>query len=332
MKNEKLRDCLDDALSGIQENPWLYQQVLNRAEKEENIQMKKKLSFSFVSVIAILLVLVAVAYAATEVYHRISINWKGEIVADYTEPISPESTTPPPQPMSEAELSRMASELLSNAVAEGEYGIVSYTTSYGIGGSGRPIRIKYNSWNDFQQAIEATDHLTLPTWIPEGYEFESAEVKIGCKEKGEYKLIEEQQEEALTLFRYKVDDTDAVIVGYSITYRESAEDYHYIHISSMLVEDYGDQDAQEFFLNDGDNAYVVTIPGMDDALAISSDDNPKMSSLTMRRILNSPLKCKGEPMLESAPTINDRVYTEEQIDIFGPLLDVETLQKMFTPE
>ena len=38
-------------------------------------------------------------------------------------------------------------------------------------------------------------------------------------------------------------------------------------------------------------------------------------------------------MLEKAQMINDiRIYTEEQIDIFGPLLDVETLQKMFTPE
>ena len=50
-------------------------------EQEENI-VKKKLSFSFVSVIAILLVLVAVAYAATEVYHRIRINWKGETVEE----------------------------------------------------------------------------------------------------------------------------------------------------------------------------------------------------------------------------------------------------------
>ena len=42
MMNEKLKDCLDDALSGIRENPWLYQQVLHRAERNEQIQMKKK--------------------------------------------------------------------------------------------------------------------------------------------------------------------------------------------------------------------------------------------------------------------------------------------------
>lgn len=299
-------------------------------EQEEKI-VKKKLSFSFVTVIAILLALVAVAYAATEVYHQIIVNWKGEIVEEHTEPIMPEATTPPTQPMSDAELSRMASELLSNSPAEDEYVIVSYMTSYGTGGSARPIRKKYDSWDEFQNAMKEADHLTLPCWIPEGYEFESAEVRIGCKEQGEYKLIEERQEGALTLFRYKIDDTCAIIVGYEIVFRESAEDYHYIHINSMLSDD--DQDSQQFFLSDGDNASVVTIPGMDNALTISSDNNPKMSSLVMRRILSNPLKCKNEPMLEKAQMINDiRIYTEEQIDIFGPLLDVETLQKIFTHE
>ena len=36
MKNEKLKDCIDDALSGIGENPWMLRQVLARAESEEN--------------------------------------------------------------------------------------------------------------------------------------------------------------------------------------------------------------------------------------------------------------------------------------------------------
>ena len=55
-------------------------------EQEEKI-VKRKLSFSFVSAIAILLALVAVAYAATEVYHRISVNWKGETVEETELPI-----------------------------------------------------------------------------------------------------------------------------------------------------------------------------------------------------------------------------------------------------
>ncbi len=32
MKNERLKESLDDALSGIGENPWLLRQVMARAE------------------------------------------------------------------------------------------------------------------------------------------------------------------------------------------------------------------------------------------------------------------------------------------------------------
>ena len=63
MKNEKLKDCLDDALSGIGENPWLLRQVLARAESEENKPVKRKISFGTV-LIAILLVLVMSAGVA----------------------------------------------------------------------------------------------------------------------------------------------------------------------------------------------------------------------------------------------------------------------------
>ena len=64
MRNEKLKDCLDDALSGIRENPWLYQQVLHRAERNEQIQMKKKISFSMVLVFCLAAVTMSIAIAA----------------------------------------------------------------------------------------------------------------------------------------------------------------------------------------------------------------------------------------------------------------------------
>lgn len=63
MRNEKLKDCLDDALSGIRENPWMYQQVLHRAERDEQIQVKKKISFSMVLVICLAAVTMSVAIA-----------------------------------------------------------------------------------------------------------------------------------------------------------------------------------------------------------------------------------------------------------------------------
>ena len=47
MKRNEWKLRLDDALSGIGETPWLYQQVLRRAEKEDK-PMKKKITVSLV--------------------------------------------------------------------------------------------------------------------------------------------------------------------------------------------------------------------------------------------------------------------------------------------
>ena len=321
MRNEKLKDCLDDALSGIQENPWLYQQVLHRAEREENTQMKKKLSFSFVSVIAILLVLVAVAYAATEVYHRIRINWKGETVEETEVPIGPEATVVPPldaQILSDEDLSRMADELLQKSVAEDEYGWVSYETAGGKMGGARSIQKTFDSWDEFREYMNRSSELTLPTWIPDGYEFQEAKVGISCKADGKYTLIEERQEGAITLKRYKIDDSDSVVVWYYIDYKESGEDQ--------------EADERTFDLTDGQSASVITVPGIDDALAIVRND-PAYNSLAMRRNLNHSIECRMDPMYAEAPVpIEPAVLTCENIDVSSPWLDIETLQKIFTPE
>ena len=64
MRNEKLKDRLDDALSGIGENPWLLRQVLARAESEENKPVKKRISFGTVVIALLILVLMSVGIAA----------------------------------------------------------------------------------------------------------------------------------------------------------------------------------------------------------------------------------------------------------------------------
>ncbi len=64
MKRNEWKIRLDDALSGIGENPWLYQQVLHRAKEEEAI-VKKKISIFVIA--AAMLVIVTVGAAATAV-------------------------------------------------------------------------------------------------------------------------------------------------------------------------------------------------------------------------------------------------------------------------
>ena len=154
---------------------------------------------------------------------------------------------------------------------------------------------------------------------------------IVCKADGEFKLIEERQEGAITLKRYKVDESDAVIAWYDISFRESGTNKHYLHVNSTLIDDL-DADERTFNLTDGESASVITIPGMDDALAIVRND-PAYNSLAMKRRLTHPIECIMDPMYADLPeAIEPTVSTHENIDVSSPCLDVGTLQKMFTPE
>lgn len=302
-------------------------------EQEENI-VKKKLSFSFVSVIAILLVLVAVAYAATEVYHRIRINWKGETVEETEVPIGPEATVVPPpdaQMLSDEDLDWMADELLRSAVAEDEYGVVSYETPGGTVGRISPVKKSFGSWDEFREYMNHSSELTLPAWIPDGYGFQEAQVMISCKADGEYKLIEERQKGAITLKRYRIDDSDSVVEWYVIVFRESGENNHYLIAGSSL--DDPDADGRTFELTDGQSASVMTIPGMDNALAIVDSNDPTYNRLAMIRRLDRPVEYKMGPVYDDQHTpAESTVSTYESIDVSSPWLDIETLQKMFTPE
>ena len=64
MKNEKLKNCLDDAVSGIGENPWLLSRVLSRAESMEDTPVKKKFAFGTVQVVLTIILLMSVGIAS----------------------------------------------------------------------------------------------------------------------------------------------------------------------------------------------------------------------------------------------------------------------------
>ena len=82
----KMRKAMDSRLSGLKDDPWLAQRVMNRADKEEP-GMKKKLRFSVVLVIVTVLVLgTALAVALhTDFYHHVFGNETRENVEAHTE-------------------------------------------------------------------------------------------------------------------------------------------------------------------------------------------------------------------------------------------------------
>ena len=87
MRNEKLRGCLDDALSGIGENPWLLRQVLSRAEQQEDKPVKKKLSLSMVLAILLVLTLMGAGVAAVIQWNVLDFlkEWGGSASVDPVE-------------------------------------------------------------------------------------------------------------------------------------------------------------------------------------------------------------------------------------------------------
>lgn len=82
----KVQKALDEKLSGIKDNPWLAQRVMNQADREEPI-MKKKLSFGMVFVAAMILVMgTALAVTLnTGFFSRVFGNETRENVTEHTE-------------------------------------------------------------------------------------------------------------------------------------------------------------------------------------------------------------------------------------------------------
>ena len=309
MNENEMRSRLDAELSNI---TWSVRDsnAVRQQVNQGGTVMKKKLSISVVGIIAIILVLTAVAYAATEVFQRISVNWKGDIIEEQ-EVYNPEPTPTPQSVMNEAELSAKAEELLQT-VTEDEYGTVSYTSAEGtnLGGSGKPRHKTLYSWEEFKQAMANVDYLSLPVWIPDEYEFQNAILTLDCKADGEYKLLEEHQEGTVTLKRFIVDDADSIITGYELFLRDSDEDYHYIVVYSNLYPD-SDTDEHSIGLLEGESAVVISIPGMDNALAIEGTNETKGNSLLMRRSLDTPIEVKWPPF-EDSP-FDSQTFTEENI-------------------
>ena len=307
----------------------IHQEILSLPFREEEGKiMKKRLSFRIAVIIAILLTLAAAAYAVTEVYHRIHVNWKGETVEDTVMPLTAETTTCPPSALSDMEISLLANDLLTSTVADDEYGTVKYET----GGAGSPRQRMIDSWEEFLQAMADADYLTLPKWIPDGYTFENARLLLDCRYDGEYKLIEERQENGITLKRYAVDEADSVIIGYELLFRNSDEDYHYLAVYSYLEMDF-DPNESLFEMQEGQTASPITILGMDNALAISGEGDLKMSSLSMRRVLSNTIECRYPPFYEGTPFEDEAIiYTQEDLTVHAPLLDTDILLKMFMPD
>ncbi|MBP5727766.1 MAG: hypothetical protein J6Y48_11900 [Clostridia bacterium] len=83
MNKDKMKKSLDDAASGIRKDPWLTQKVLCRAEKEEDIPVKRRVSAGTVLIALTVVCLMSVGIAAVS-------NWN---VLDFLKDYGQEDAT-----------------------------------------------------------------------------------------------------------------------------------------------------------------------------------------------------------------------------------------------
>lgn len=174
--------------------------------------------------------------------------------------------------------------------------------------------------------LKGAEYLPLPKFIPDGYEFVEGKVRYTCCEGGEWRLANQMELEAgVKAAWYQLDAKDAVINGYELLFRSSQEDYHYLSIYVNLSE-LVDVSDQSFGFIEGQTVQIVDVPGMDNALAVTSDH---ACTLSMRRVLEDTIRVQRFNDIESQ-IISE--YAEVQVDVMAPLLDVSTLISMFAAE
>ena len=113
-------------------------------------------------------------------------------------------------------------------------------------------------------------------------------------------------------------------MGYSLVLRDSQEDYHYIYISARMHEAY-QENMYEFGYTADDTVTAVSVPGWTKALAVNG---PKRCYLALLRPMAKTIQYQEF----WARGMEHREVGDVMIDISAPLLDTDTLIRMFAAE
>lgn len=318
---DEFKRAIDNTLSGLQADPFLAQRVIAQAKKGER---KVKYCIPKGLVIALIAILCMGTVAVAAGLYGGSVNWLGEIIPDEQEYV-PMSTATPPMMETEFDLNE---DELDKLVVDGAMLMVSEIMDDGEIIPHASVRMKRTETDldAFYTLMEEGTNLPLPKFVPEGYEFVKGEVYYECRADGQWNLLERKAVQGdLIAEVYAPSEEDEIISGYYMFFRSSMEDYHYLSIYAALTETQ-DVTEQVFGFLGGQTAQAVSVPGMNNALAITGE---KTCDLSMLRALEAPVDILrfNEPSWQEVCTL-----TELDVSVSAPLLDVDTLIRMFAAE
>lgn len=328
----RFKQAIDHTLSGLAGDPFLYQRVAANAEKGAK---SVKYHFPKGLVIALIAILCMGTAAVAAGLYGGTINWEGEIIYDYDAPQTGPNPSPTPRPVEgepiqvdeSHEKALLAAEnyAYEEAIRTGTKFIIYEMRE---DGSWKPeteieLSIETTSEAEFEAVMADAPWLPRPNYIPEGYAFERAEVYYACGSEGEWELVKfENINDRIRVEWYK--PSKPVATRYFLFYRESEEDYHYIGFYVDLTLKY-EPGSASFGFSEGMSAQVVTVPGMENAVAISGE---RACSLSMRRPLAEPLDVWYVYQEGQYPQLLEDVT----IDISAPRMDIGDLIPLFATE
>jgi len=325
------KQAIDHALSGIEGDPFLAQKVLARAEKGEK-PVKYHIPKAVVFALIVLLCMGTVAVAAG--LYGGTINWEGEIVYDELQTQSPHPSPTPRPPESELvqvdEAHEEALRLAENYAYEEARRTDSKFILYERMTDGRwkpeseiELSIETTSKTKFETMLADAPWLPLPNYIPEGYAFERADVYYTCASDGEWELVKSETiNDRIRVEWYK--PSKPVAMRYDLIYRASEADYHYINFFVDLNLKY-EPGSATFGFSEGMAAQIVTVPGMENAIAITGE---RACSLSMRRPLAEALDVWYVYQEGQYP----QQLADVTVDIHAPRMAISDLIPLFTTE
>ena len=316
----KLRQAIDHTLSGLQGDPFLYQRVAAHAEKGEHDMKHRKWNLGLVIALAAMACMMTVAAASG--WFGGYVNWNGDIIPEEPQPILPHPTAAPEMSEDLSSL-RLAQELVMTAQ---EMEIVHVTQKNKFGGTSTTsnrLEKHPDTYEAFLTLMADAPQLPVPAFIPEGYEFAHCQLVYDCRRDGEYVLVSsEQLEDGSSVERYRVAEEDALISGYSLSFRRNGDAEDYLSVNAHLHHG-TNPDEHHIGVNEDQTAQVVAVAGMDNAIAVISDTH---RTLTMRRELYERVDYLYNDLDE---VCHPDTYREVQITVMTRQVDTDTMADMF---
>lgn len=321
---EKLKQAIDTTLSGLQGSPFLYQRVAMHVEKGEKT-MKYRMPKGLVVTLFIILCMATVA-AATGLFGG-SINWLGERIEDERIGKALPTVTPAPVEANPYDAEEIVMNAAETYERPGEMLVITSTMDDGtvVPEMSRGVTREVNSESELYELLGDDTLIPRPAFIPEGYKFVEGEVFYDCRANGAYELVGQyDMTTGVMAHRYRIRSGDEFPSGCYLFYRSSQEDYHYIAITVQLTREQ-DLNAQRFGYLAGQTAQMVTVMGMDSAIATTGENT---NLLAMRSVLPEPIDYVYYQELVPC----QKVYAELEVSVNAPLLDTDTLIRMFATE